>query len=233
MDRLDNPEIHTRIERLRTDLGMTQPEFATALGMDPKKGRSTINNWETRANKIKDDDLKHIAETFHVSADWLLGLSDVRSPDADMQAVCQYTGLSESAICVLKLGNTAPHAINLLANPYTAQSVQEEWSALNSPLWKFASALVRLEHSAIPAIIKAVQNDPDMDYFEVVSKKEGVEVALYRFEKACRDIPPAVFFTDTALDELNSMEQKLYQKKYREFQNSQTEEAQHGEHTES
>ena len=60
MSRLDNPEIHSRIEKLRTDLGMTQPEFAAALGMDPKKGRSTINNWETRANKVKDDDLKKI-----------------------------------------------------------------------------------------------------------------------------------------------------------------------------
>lgn len=98
MDRLDNPEIHTRIERLRNDLGMTQPEFATALGMDPKKGRSTINNWETRANKIKDDDLKHIAETFHVSADWLLGLTSISRPDSSQQAIERYTGLNPEAV---------------------------------------------------------------------------------------------------------------------------------------
>lgn len=95
MSRLDNSEIHRRIEKLRTGSGMTQPEFAAALGMEPKKGRSTINNWETRANKIKDDDLKKIAETFHVSADWLLGLTDEPNLDPDLQAAAAYLGLSD------------------------------------------------------------------------------------------------------------------------------------------
>ena len=225
-----NDPFPTHLRELIDEQNQKQDDLTEVLGV---KSRQSVTGYIDGSTFPTADKIAAIAKAYHVSADWLLGLSDVRSPDADMQAACQFTGLSEYAICVLKLGKPVPHAINLLANPYTKQTFQEEWSALNSPLWKFASALVRLEHSAIPAIIKAVQNDPDMDYFEVVSKKEGVEVALYRFEKACRDIPPAVFFTDTALDELNSMEQKLYQKKYREFQNSQTEEAQHGEHTES
>lgn len=104
MSRLDNPEIHSRIEKLRTDLGMTQPEFAAALGMDPKKGRSTINNWETRANKVKDADLKKIATTFNVSADWLLGLTNIRHQSATMQDIERYTGLS-------------PESVELLARP--------------------------------------------------------------------------------------------------------------------
>ena len=232
MSRLDNPEIHSRIEKLRTDLGMTQPEFAVALGMDPKKGRSTINNWETRANKVKDDDLKKIAATFNVSADWQLGLSDVRSPDMDVQAACRFTGLSEYAIRVLKLGETTPHAINLLANPYTMQTIQEEWHAIKSPLWQFAAALIRLEHAAIPALIEAAANDPDGQFFDVVDKKERIELELFRFEKACREIPPAVFLSDKVLDELIDIENKRYMTRFHEFMTNQTKEAEDGEHTE-
>lgn len=39
-----------------------------------------------------------LAKTFGVSTDYLLGLADVRSPDADVQAICKYTGLSQSAV---------------------------------------------------------------------------------------------------------------------------------------
>jgi hypothetical protein len=43
-----------------------------------------------------------------VSADWLLGLSDTQSPDADVQQVCKYTGLSEEAV----------HQLHRLDQPY-------------------------------------------------------------------------------------------------------------------
>lgn len=39
-----------------------------------------------------------IAQYFGVSTDYLLGLSDVQSPDTDIQAICKYTGLSEKAL---------------------------------------------------------------------------------------------------------------------------------------
>lgn len=39
-----------------------------------------------------------IAKFLHVSADYLLGLSDAPTTDADLRAVCEYTGLSQAAI---------------------------------------------------------------------------------------------------------------------------------------
>lgn len=98
MERLDAPTLHNRIEKLRKKKGMTQPEFAKALGLDAKKGRSTINNWESGANRVKDDDLKKIAETFSVSADWLLGLSEHSTLKEDVKAAAIYTGLSDQSI---------------------------------------------------------------------------------------------------------------------------------------
>lgn len=101
MDGLNMDTIQTRIGKLRAWLGLSQPEFAERLGMDRAKGRSTINNWESGANKIKADDLKRIAQTFGVSADYLLGLSEVKSVDEDIKKTCKTTGLSQDAVTAL------------------------------------------------------------------------------------------------------------------------------------
>lgn len=42
-----------------------------------------------------------LCSTFSVSADWLLGLTDIRTPDADAKAICSKTGLSEKAVLAL------------------------------------------------------------------------------------------------------------------------------------
>lgn len=101
MDGLKGDTIQNRIGMLRADLELSQPAFAERLGMDRVKGRSTINNWESGANKIKADDLKKIAQTFGVNADWLLGLSDVKSVDENIQTACKITGLSQRAVDAL------------------------------------------------------------------------------------------------------------------------------------
>lgn len=42
-----------------------------------------------------------LCDTFSVSADWLLGRSDIRTPDTGTIAVCETTGLSEESVSVL------------------------------------------------------------------------------------------------------------------------------------
>lgn len=83
------------LRNLMKERNTTQQELAEALG----KTRQSISyycdgssspDWETIAN---------IAKYYSVSADWLLGLSDVRSPHADIKAVCDFTGLSEDSVC--------------------------------------------------------------------------------------------------------------------------------------
>ena len=48
-----------------------------------------------------------IAEYFNVSTDYLLGLSNVKSTDTELKGVCEYTGLTEKAVAVLKNLNSA------------------------------------------------------------------------------------------------------------------------------
>lgn len=72
---------------------MTIQEFADELGLS----RATVGFYAA-GQRIPDAlGVKTIAEKCNVSADWLLGLSNIKSQDPDLSNVCQYTGLTEDA----------------------------------------------------------------------------------------------------------------------------------------
>lgn len=73
---------------------MTIKEFADKLGMS----RATVGFYSS-GQRIPDAlGIKTIAEKCGVSADWLLGLSESQSTDANVQQVHNYTGLSDCAV---------------------------------------------------------------------------------------------------------------------------------------
>lgn len=51
--------------------------------------------------EIRSDTLIKLCKHFNVSADWLLGLSQTRSVDENIQCVCATTGLSNNAVDIL------------------------------------------------------------------------------------------------------------------------------------
>lgn len=57
------------------------------------------------------DKLLGIATFFNVSSDYLLGLSDVKSTDTNIKSICDYTGLSETAINNLHNSTQANRAL--------------------------------------------------------------------------------------------------------------------------
>lgn len=88
------PVFQERFNVLRQESGMSQDKFAEFLGLS----RPTIGFYE---NGIRIPDilaLKNISEKCEVSADWLLGLSEEKTVNADTKAACKYTGLSEETV---------------------------------------------------------------------------------------------------------------------------------------
>lgn len=69
-------------------------ELANAIGIT----RQTLSRYEIAARTVNADVLAALAQHFKVSADYLLGLSDIRSTVQNMQTACEVTGLSEKAI---------------------------------------------------------------------------------------------------------------------------------------
>lgn len=91
------PVFRERLNTLLEDSGETIVGFAKFLGTS-RQSLGYYLNGERVPDALM---LKQICDRCGVSADWLLGKSEVQKPDADLQAVCEYTGLNENAILYL------------------------------------------------------------------------------------------------------------------------------------
>lgn len=103
------PEFRAAFLELMGD--MTLQEFADKLGMS----RATVGFYAA-GKRIPDAlGIKTIAEKCNVSADWLIGLSDVKSLDTDCKIVCRYTGLSEESVVKLNEASNQKNGPNIIS----------------------------------------------------------------------------------------------------------------------
>lgn len=93
--------IGSRINSALVFSNKRQKELAANLGVTD----NTISYFCNGKRVPNTGQIIKIARFFNVSSDWLLGLSDVKSYDADLKSVCNYTGLNEMAIAALSLYN--------------------------------------------------------------------------------------------------------------------------------
>lgn len=83
------------IKELREQANESQEQLANALNAP---NRETIARWENGSRDLKREHIIAIAQHFNVSSDYLLGLSEVKSPNNDIKIACKVTGLSQGAI---------------------------------------------------------------------------------------------------------------------------------------
>jgi len=67
--------IGSRLRELRTEKDLTQAELGKVLGV----GKTTISQYESETRKPDGDMLCRISNFFNISADYLLGLSNIRT----------------------------------------------------------------------------------------------------------------------------------------------------------
>ncbi len=84
----------SRIKTVRKEKGFTQKQLAEILGV----ATGTLQQYELGKREPSFETLVILAKKFRVSADYLLGISDNPSPSIEKQAICDYTGLSLSAV---------------------------------------------------------------------------------------------------------------------------------------
>ena len=86
-----------RIVNLREDKGLTQKNLADKLHVDT----STIGHCE-RGRNIPIDILCQIAKYFETSTDYLLGLTNCKTPKTNYRALCDAIGIDDTAIEILE-----------------------------------------------------------------------------------------------------------------------------------
>lgn len=99
--KVKNKEMVERLNRKFRESGCsTQGEFAERLGVS----RQTLGHWLNGERAPDADNLKDICDTMGVTVDWLLGKDPLekQSADNELRFVCEYTGLSEKAISLLR-----------------------------------------------------------------------------------------------------------------------------------
>lgn len=161
------PEFRDAFLELMGD--MTLDQFSKKLEMS----RATVGFYAA-GQRIPDAlGLRKIAEKCNVSADWLLGLSETRSADIDVQKICKKTGLSEQSVSWLIFSTES--AFDLMHKP----SVQV--SALNDLLgapdtFHLLSYIEMLKHTKrmnsdmlhkVDDVRKEVEENPDGTPFNV------------------------------------------------------------------
>jgi len=105
-----------KLKALREKAGLNQSQLADKLCVS----RGSISFYEN-GDRIPDIEfLCKVSEYFDVSADWLLGLSDVKSLDVDIKGISEKTGLSEKAATKLKQLNS--DSVGNIAKGYTVTS---------------------------------------------------------------------------------------------------------------
>lgn len=97
-----------RISLLRKEKGLKQIDLAKKLNVS----RQIISYYETGTRMPNVEDIIILSEFLGTSSDYLLGLSDVKTNDKDIQFICDYTGLSEESVNLLntyKKHDSNPH----------------------------------------------------------------------------------------------------------------------------
>ena len=100
--------VNERIGDLRTKMGISQKELAQMIDVAPSQ-ISRIENGETKS--INSEILVKLAKAFHVSTDYILGLTTISVPKSyDISEL----GLSEGAAKVLLTGMADVGILNRL-----------------------------------------------------------------------------------------------------------------------
>lgn len=207
MDYMDN--VSKRIVSLREEKGETQQELANAIGIT----RQSLSRYEIAARTINIEVLGTLAQHFGVSADYLLGLSDVRSMEQDMQAACEMTGLSEETITKLKADTPAAWAVDVLMCSYVSTQddsfVKEKASPLDLISQYIFSAFVS-EDIATELVQLELNKKAD------ISKEEATKIAknmldyftekelLDRIKLSLKDVKAAIAHSKTINKDLEA-----------------------------
>lgn len=98
MDNDLSKKIGYRINTLLGEKDIRQKDLAAYLGIPD----NTVSYFVSGKRMPNTEQIVKIAQFFDVSADYILGISEAATTDRDLRFVCDYTGLSEAAVDMIR-----------------------------------------------------------------------------------------------------------------------------------
>ena len=151
----------------------------TALAHELKVSRQAVSQYQDGSTQPNLQKLAEIAKYFGVSVDWLLGLTDMRTPNMDVRAIANYTHLSDKAIERLN-SLTAIEGGDMYLIMLSAMIESPELYRLIGQIRYYIDRLAEYEASS--------KDDPaafDAAEYKIASERYGV---TYSFEKLLNDM---------------------------------------------
>lgn len=139
-------ELPTRLRKLMEQKEITQEQLANYAQVS-RQSISKYANGETCPNS---DQLKAIAEYLNVSADYLLGNTNIKSADVTFKKICEITGLTEKALeSIEKYSKNIPWRCDWLEPSEQPTSISVEINPIleSSQFYEFAKLLSAFKYS--------------------------------------------------------------------------------------
>lgn len=130
----------TRLRELMKKSKVTQQDLAAAVGTT----RQAISQYADGSVQPNIEKLYKIAEYFKVSADYLLGISEVTSSDIDTKAINKMLGLSEKAINEMQIYLDGIRSQATLLNINNINDIEECLQKGDAPLGMSPASLINL-----------------------------------------------------------------------------------------
>ena len=166
-----NDPFPTKLRKLMWEKKITQDELKDVLGVATRQSVTGYIDGSTAPSAEK---IASVARYFHVSADYLLGLSDVPSATPEMKAAAAFTGLSEKAVSLLSSIND--YSFDLVsALSFLLEDVGFYRSVLTS-----VSLFIKHRQLAAGAVkefddFMEIAADEELDLLERLTKDYGIE----------------------------------------------------------
>lgn len=137
----------------KKDEGMSHEAISKAAGV----ASAALSEWMLDKSSPNIESLYKLAKYFGVSSDYLLGLTDVQTVSTDLRAVCEYTGLNESALKQIERRKEFPDWMTALNHVL----VSEAFCSMVFRLEQYQNSLCA-EKLFVAALDKCGLNDPDV-----------------------------------------------------------------------
>lgn len=187
MSCLNKLEIGSRIKSLRESNSETQEHLAKLLDVK----RQIISYYENGTRVPNLEHLIILARHYETSTDYLLGLTSAQSTDKDVQFVCEYLHLDESAVNTLhgwysssviemlnfSIGSIAYLDFQNFAHQYV------EYKHILSELVEFKERLIK-DESVYPYSIKSKEKV----YDQYSQLNDGLMLTEFKLQKCAKDL---------------------------------------------
>lgn len=180
--------VNETIKSLRTERKLTQNDLAEMMNCNRQK----IADLERGKSTPSANDLILLSKIFNVSADYLLGITDVQTKDKDVKFICDYTGLSERAIEVLSIYNNNKHTKNKVTPIIDKLLKSHKLTYICCCIDEFSEAIEQ-KNNVLDYLMSEdlktseTQEDEENDIEEYEKLTDKADLNLFRIQEAITD----------------------------------------------